>query len=226
MVQEKNSYPMLSVTVWHKLRQQFKKKIPSAITNSYLASILGISEGSARTNVVAPLKLLGFIEEGNKANTDLIVEFRDDGKYPKFCEKLVSETYPDDLTDAFPDSSSDKTQIQNWFMTTGVGQAAAKRAAAFYYELLLANPDKEVKESTAKPKIAKPKDKATPASKQPKQNEKTKESNEGNLAKLNQQLGTKNNMTINLNIQLTVPETTDEEVYNKFFEAMKKHLLS
>ncbi len=35
-----------------------------------------------------------------------------------------------------------------------------------------------------------------------------------------------NGVVINLNIQLTVPETTDEKVYDKFFEAMKKHLLS
>lgn len=156
----------------------------------------------------------------------MIVEFRDDGKYPKFCEKIVAETYPDDLTDAFPDSSSDKTQIQNWFMTKGIGQAAAKRTAAFYHELLLANPDKEVKESKAKPKITKPKEQTTPKVKESKQKEKINEGDEGNLSKLNHQLGTKNNMTINLNIQLTVPETTDEEVYNKFFEAMKKHLLS
>jgi hypothetical protein len=31
--------------------------------------------------------------------------------------------------------------------------------------------------------------------------------------------------TININIQLTLPETTDESVYEKFFAAMKKHLL-
>lgn len=35
-----------------------------------------------------------------------------------------------------------------------------------------------------------------------------------------------NGLTVNLNIQLTVPETTDEKVYDKFFESMKKHLLS
>ena len=33
-------------------------------------------------------------------------------------------------------------------------------------------------------------------------------------------------VTININIQLTLPDTTDENVYNKLFEAMKKHLLS
>lgn len=33
-------------------------------------------------------------------------------------------------------------------------------------------------------------------------------------------------VVININIQLTVPETTNEEVYEKFFAAMKKNLLS
>lgn len=35
-----------------------------------------------------------------------------------------------------------------------------------------------------------------------------------------------NNVTININIQLTIPETRDETIYEKFFAAMKKHLLS
>jgi hypothetical protein len=33
-------------------------------------------------------------------------------------------------------------------------------------------------------------------------------------------------LTVNINIQLTLPDTTDEQVYEKFFAAMKKHLLS
>ena len=32
--------------------------------------------------------------------------------------------------------------------------------------------------------------------------------------------------TININIQLTLPETTDESVYEKFFAAMNKHLFA
>jgi hypothetical protein len=35
-----------------------------------------------------------------------------------------------------------------------------------------------------------------------------------------------NGVAININIQLTVPETTDEKVYEAFFSSMKKHLLS
>lgn len=41
-----------------------------------------------------------------------------------------------------------------------------------------------------------------------------------NLANINKEVA------ININIQLSVPETTNEEVYDKFFAAMKKHLLS
>lgn len=33
-------------------------------------------------------------------------------------------------------------------------------------------------------------------------------------------------ITININIQLTLPETTDENVYDRLFSSMKKHLLS
>jgi hypothetical protein len=33
-------------------------------------------------------------------------------------------------------------------------------------------------------------------------------------------------ITVNINIQLTLPETTDESIYEKLFSAMKKHLLS
>lgn len=33
-------------------------------------------------------------------------------------------------------------------------------------------------------------------------------------------------LVLNVNIQLTVPETTDESVYDKFFAALRKHLLT
>lgn len=226
MSKEKNTFPMLSIKVWHKLRQQFKKKIPSTLTNGYLASILDINEGSARTNVLAPLKILGFVEDGNKANKDRIVEFRDDSKYPKFCEKLIKEIYPDELTDAFPDDESDKSKIQNWFMSTGLGQAAAKKATSFYHELLVANPDKEIKSSRSKAKSPITKQKTSTEPKSQKKVTETTESNKTSLEGLSKQFNSKSNMTINLNIQLTVPETTDEEVYDKFFQSLKKHLLS
>lgn len=50
------------------------------------------------------------------------------------------------------------------------------------------------------------------------------DTNSNQLSK--QILTSKKGLTINLNIQLNVPETTDGNVYDKFFKSMKKHLLS
>ena len=33
-------------------------------------------------------------------------------------------------------------------------------------------------------------------------------------------------ITLNVNIQLTVPDTKDDTLYDRFFESLKKHLLS
>lgn len=46
------------------------------------------------------------------------------------------------------------------------------------------------------------------------------------ITSIKEELSTNSNISLNINIQLTVPETTNEEVYEKFFAAMKKHLLS
>jgi hypothetical protein len=37
---------------------------------------------------------------------------------------------------------------------------------------------------------------------------------------------TQNRMTVNINIQLQIPATDKADVYDSFFAAMKKHLLS
>jgi hypothetical protein len=42
--------------------------------------------------------------------------------------------------------------------------------------------------------------------------------------KITNELG--KSVTLNINIQLTIPETENEKVYDNFFQAMKKHLLS
>lgn len=236
MAKEKSAYPMLAVNAWHNLRVQFKKKIPASITKSYLASILNIGEDSARTNILAPLKIIGFIGEDDKANTELIVKFRDDSKYAEFCNEIIESVYPQEIRDAFPDSSSDISQIQNWFMTTGIGESAAKRSAAFYMELLEANHEREVKpitqNSTSKSN-GKTSSKNTSSAitkrstKEVQEKAETKEEPvRDSLPSITKNIGGQNGVTLNINIQLSVPETTDEKVYDKFFEALKKHLLS
>lgn len=73
---------------------------------------------------------------------------------------------------------------------------------------------------------AAPKSSVTAAQKE-KPNESESEGNEPKTSftkQLTRNLG--NSVTLNINIQLTIPETENEKVYESFFEAMKKHLLS
>jgi len=72
-------------------------------------------------------------------------------------------------------------------------------------------------ESTAKPKEVEKKE--TPV----KAKEETGVS-ETITKKITNELG--QNVTLNINVQLTIPDTDDEKVYENFFKAMKKHLLS
>ena len=64
MAQEtKNSFPKIASSNWFGLRDKFKQRVPAEISPSYVATALGMSESSAGSNVVSPLKTLGIIDE-------------------------------------------------------------------------------------------------------------------------------------------------------------------
>jgi len=48
---------------------------------------------------------------------------------------MVEKVYPVELLDLFPDSNVDRTTARNWFMSQGVGQAAADKMAALFIML-------------------------------------------------------------------------------------------
>src|ERR1700741_5271674 len=106
MPAEIKTFPNIPVSNWTKLREQFKKTIPGTISGNYLASILGITEVSAKSNIIPSLKQVGLIDEGGKINQELAKKFRDDGQYKEFCNSLLKRLYPSELLDAFPDSGS------------------------------------------------------------------------------------------------------------------------
>ena len=45
----KKSFPRLPISAWWKLRKQFKQSIPGVVTDSYLATVLGMKADSARS---------------------------------------------------------------------------------------------------------------------------------------------------------------------------------
>ncbi len=71
MATESKTFPNIPVSNWTRIREQFKKTIPGTITGNYLASILGMSEVSAKNNLMPSLKQVGLIDDTGKTNQEL-----------------------------------------------------------------------------------------------------------------------------------------------------------
>lgn len=154
------SYPKIPDANWWKIRELFKQKVPTILSASYLASALSISELSAKSNLIGPLKKLGFIDLELKP-TDLAYDWRDDAKYTAVCSKLLESNYPQEVRDLFHvPSDVDFTKLTSWFMNNArCGEPAAKMFARFYLLLLKADlapaevgGDKKDKEKVTKKK--------------------------------------------------------------------------
>jgi len=157
---EKKSFPMLPIAHWWQLRKQFKKSIPGAVTDNYVATVLGMQPNSARANVLPFLEDLGIIGEDNKP-TERATLWRDDEHYAEVCRAILREVYPQDLLDAVPDPNTNRAQAERWFAhRTGAGEAAVRRMAGLYAVLAEADaskqPDLEKKEAKERPARERP----------------------------------------------------------------------
>lgn len=130
--QEKKSFPQFPVKHWWNLREKFKQSIPGTVTPNYLASVLGMRENSARDNVYLYLKLMKIIDQEGKP-LPRATKWRDDHHYPKVCESIVKELYPQELIDAVPDPKKDKVTATRWFANnTGAGQVSVNKMVGCY----------------------------------------------------------------------------------------------
>ncbi len=228
MANSDTSYPKIPESNWWKLRGLFKKKVPAAVTASYLATALSMAESSAKANLISPFKKIGIIEEDGKP-TDLAYEWRDDSKYAEVCEKLISVNYPQEVRDLFHSPDADFDQLTNWFMNSArCGEIAAKMFARFYMLLLKADPkggEETITEKTPKP--SKPsttkKTKATPKPQVVTQNADTEVTNTNSEIKTaHRALNVAPELHINIQLHIS-PESTADQI-DKIFESMAKHL--
>ncbi len=128
------SYPKLSVTNWWALRKKFQSNPNIKITPGFLAMHFEMGEDSARTNVIPPLRAIGFIDDDGKP-TDLAYDWRDDERYAEVCDTIRTSVYPQDLNDAVIDPA-DRIKVETWFKNKArVGEASARKMAAFYLML-------------------------------------------------------------------------------------------
>ncbi len=123
--------PVLNVTAWWALRQQFKRTLPPLVTEMYLATVLSLKDGPAR-NVLRNLRMLGLVGEENQP-TELANRWRDDEQYRAACEEIVARAYPDELRAAVPGPDPDPAKAAQWFLRSRrLGEGAAKNAARTY----------------------------------------------------------------------------------------------
>lgn len=227
MANETKIFPAIPLTHWINLRNQFKKSIPGTVTTNYISSVLGMSESSAKTNILPSLRMIYLIDKNGIINQELAKKFRDDSLYKEFCQEILSDNYPQEVRDAFPDTSSDKEKVKSWFMNhSGVGSNAGQKITAFYFILLEANTKIEVTSTTLKStdkikskkiikkptkKDAQPIQSVTASTQVPHTNDKI--------------ISTKKSMPdLNINIQIHISSDATPDQIEEIFKAMSKHI--
>ena len=149
---EKTIYPYIPAKRWWELRARFNQSWPSAVTSSYLQSILSIGEGHAQ-NMLSDLQQIGLVDSDGKP-TELANDWRSDESYARVCEILLTEHYPAELREAFPPPNPDRQGVTRWFQRNlKLGHKAADKLASFY-SLLCRGDFAEQERRAARPSAA------------------------------------------------------------------------
>lgn len=223
---ENNSYPMLSASNWWNIRKKFKQTIPGTVTASYVSSILNMQERSAANNVMPYLRQIGIIDAEGKTGERAKL-WRDDIDYPKVCEEIRKEIYPQELLDIPCVTDEDRESVKRWFArTTGTGESTVGKISTFYFLLCDKDPSKEPTAKQGIPTKVKPSSRTSsrPAhvetvvsSTENIKNQETDKSSTHSVCK-------PNIPAININLQIHIsPEASPEQI-EKIFESMSKYI--
>ena len=182
--------------------------VPDVVNSKWLTSIGFDLKNSP--SLVPVLKFIGFLDASGKP-TDHWAAYRDSNRAQKVLAEAIHESYVD-LFQTYPDANRrSDNDLRSFFRTkTTVGKSAVSKIIATFRRLC------EVADFTGVPKkIA-----VEPESTSP------QDTTINGVARQEGIRGQEAGFTVNINIQLTVPETTDKDVYDEFFAALKRHLLS
>lgn len=227
MAEGKMRLPQFPIKVWWTLRKKFQGRLPTVVDNSYLASMLDLTQGSAGV-YVGHMRAVGLIDEAGKP-TKLANDWRLDESYKKACKTIISEIVPEGLMNVSPPDSPSKSAAESWLMRDwGIGKGTAIKIARFYFLLCDGDPTKEeqmgprattstTSTSTANSKKAKSKDKPEKA--------KSKGKSEVDPATKTARVsvdGPSVNIKIDVNIS---PDATTEQI-EAVFKSMARHFNS
>lgn len=219
MVKDKKiQFPTIAKRSWWLLRERFKTSMPKTVDDEYLSTVLKMEKISARANILPSLAIIKLIDE-NGNPTGLANRWRDDKEYPKVCEEIKKEVYPQELIDAVPDPNKDKEGAKRWFANrTRDGKSALGKMTAFYVLLCEAEPAK-AKEIAKKP--TKRNEKIEPKRAKKPEDQIAEEPVLGDT--MGGDLQKKEYPSIHVNIQLHItPEVSTEQI-DQIFSSMAKH---
>lgn len=228
---DKQYYPMIPELSWWTLREQFKKTVPSVVSVSYLKSLLSLTSDQSAKNLQSPLRQMKIIDENNKP-TSRANDWRTDAQYLQVCENIVSEIYPPELNDLFPDEV-DVKKAADWFMHTGqVGESAAKKLTSTY-SLLKNGRVKNSEELSKSPRRTTEKKETQPkVENRPSKTENKKNTTDSQSGTTNNNIAPPPNIetkphqnpTIHIDLQVHIsPEATAQQIDN-IFSSISKHL--
>lgn len=227
--EKKATYPMLSAKSWWALRKKLHDSARVKVTETYLASLLGIEVRSARINALNPFKQVGLLDdEGNP--TELAMKWRDNEGYAEACENIRQNCYPQELLDLFPGSNIDAAEIARWFRNNaGVGASAANKQASFYLLLTTADASGTTEAPKRNSNGSAPKPQAKTISKPTRHNPSDAEEQAAPPSQQMpfppQQPATQFSMfpSLHVDVQIHIAPDTSPEQIDRIFESMAKH---
>lgn len=220
----KSTYPLMPISHWWALRNKFKQSIPSVVTANYVASVLDMNTQSARNNILPTLRQVGIIDQEGKT-TDRAKRWRDDEQYPKVCAEIRKATYPQELLEAIPDTTSGRGAAERWFANhTGAGQVAVRKMTSFYLLLCEADPQKKDEKAVTSGKSTKGKTvaKRVQSTSNAKIEHKAVHSATPAIASNVSAVDSIPSVNINIQIHISADATTNQ--IEQIFQSMAKHI--
>jgi len=200
------------ITVSGKRLKDFLAKIqvlgvPTTEVKPTWLSTIGFKGGNEYT-LLRVLKFIGFIDASGKP-TSRWTAYKNKTEAPKILTQAIHESYSK-LFELYQEAhKASDANLMDFFSNTGKADPTVKKMV-LTFKTLCELADFEAAEKEPSPKQAE----AAPTEEELKQQ----------LEPAYRGLG--EGVTININIQLTLPETKDPEVYRSFFQALKNNLLN
>jgi hypothetical protein len=234
-------YPGIPEKNWWELRERLKITPSVKVSAQWLATELGMTESSARANVVPSLLTMGIIDsEGALAERGR--RWRLDDSYPQVCDEIL-DLYPEGLRGTYRGSDLDKGQVANWIMAhTTVGSRGASKYAAVYVMLNKRTPQRSAntRQSGATSRNSqKPAGRATPS---PKRSSKSvpaaasasspsqSSARPGEILKPSEAFEAparpRVSPAIHIDIQIHIPPDASAELIDQIFASMARQLTS